>query len=49
VHYERRGNPTSANRTILFLHGFGVGSFHFRSQLEGLTVGDEEDDASSCG
>lgn len=47
VHFERRGNPVSASR-ILLLHGFGVGSFHFRSQLEGLTTGDDDDcDASS--
>lgn len=46
VHYERRGNPASASR-ILLLHGFGVGSFHFRSQLEGLSTRDDDDGESS--
>jgi len=35
-HYERRGDPHATSR-ILCLHGFGVGSFQFRAQLEGLS------------
>lgn len=38
-HYERRGDPNARTR-LLFLPGFGVGSFHFRAQLDALTEDD---------
>jgi pimeloyl-ACP methyl ester carboxylesterase len=35
VHFERGGcAPASAKKHLLFLHGFGVGSFHYEHQLD---------------
>ena len=35
VHYEVCGNEEDT--PIVFLHGFGVGTFHFQAQLEELS------------
>ena len=42
-HFERRGNPNSDSKLVL-LHGFGVGTFHYRAQLEALST----EDPSRC-
>ena len=35
MHFERGGcAPASAKKHLLFLHGFGVGSFHYEHQLD---------------
>ena len=41
VHYERSGDVNAAKH-VVFLHGFGVGTFHYRAQLEELA------DAGAC-
>ena len=38
VHYERAGDINAAKH-VVFLHGFGVGTFHYRAQLEELSRG----------
>ena len=38
VHFERGGaDPSTAKRHLVFLHGFGVGSFHYEDQLDNLS------------
>ena len=39
-YYERKGDLKAAKVHVIFLHGFGVGTFHYRKQLNAL--GDEE-------
>ena len=39
-YYERKGDVKAAKVHVIFLHGFGVGTFHYRKQLNAL--GDEE-------
>ena len=39
-YYERKGDLRKAKVHVIFLHGFGVGTFHYRKQLNAL--GDEE-------
>ncbi|XP_042438243.1 pheophytinase, chloroplastic-like [Zingiber officinale] len=36
VHYERSGSHNTGAPAVLFLPGFGVGSFHFEKQLKDL-------------
>lgn len=36
VHYERSGSHNAGAPAVLFLPGFGVGSFHFEKQLKDL-------------
>ena len=40
-YYERKGDLRKAKVHVIFLHGFGVGTFHYRKQLNALG-GDEE-------
>jgi pimeloyl-ACP methyl ester carboxylesterase len=42
VHYERSGR-VDASRHVVLLHGFGVGTFHYESQLAELPSAGEED------
>ena len=39
-YYERKGDLRKAKVHVIFLHGFGVGTFHYRKQLNALS--DEE-------
>ena len=36
VHYEKSGSENVNSPPVLFLPGFGVGSFHYENQLKGL-------------
>lgn len=42
VHYECSGDPSTATRHVVLLHGFGVGTFHYEAQLASLS------DARAC-
>jgi pimeloyl-ACP methyl ester carboxylesterase len=42
VHFERAGDPARATKHVVFLHGFGVGTFHYDAQLRDLP------DATTC-
>jgi pimeloyl-ACP methyl ester carboxylesterase len=51
VHFERGGcDPSVATKHVVFLHGFGVGTFHYERQLADLgalvdaETGDDDDD-----
>ena len=52
VHFERGGcDPSVATKHVVFLHGFGVGTFHYERQLADLgalvdaeTADDDDDD-----
>ena len=41
VHYERSGDVNAAKH-VVFLHGFGVWTFHYRAQLEELAQQSQE-------
>ena len=45
-YYERKGDAKRADVHVIFLHGFGVGTFHYTKQLIGL--GSEEDSSRTC-
>ena len=54
MHYERGGcDPSVATKHVVFLHGFGVGTFHYERQLADLgalvdaETADDDDDGDS--